>query len=255
MATSYGALCNDFYVNTKLALKMDLPTERETVLHLMDAIRKSEPSMDRFRRFDDEIALESSRKDAEYRWLGLRRTSVRTGHVNPQSMEDAGEFHKLILRLAPYHLTVSPLDVDHIELLFGFDLECAGNHDEVVYEALFADTPLANLLRLPAPLDGDEGRVEDVQPLFGVQLDRSGQSHAMFEVKTRQRTRRGQAGRFRDEPISIFVTLRRFGAVEHVDQLIEAYDQLREKAELLANERVVPDLLGPIARQITSSNA
>ena len=39
MTTSYGALCSDFYINQKFALKMDLPTARETVLDLFDRIR------------------------------------------------------------------------------------------------------------------------------------------------------------------------------------------------------------------------
>ena len=36
MATSYGALCDDFYVNQKLTLRMDMPSDRETVLHLFE---------------------------------------------------------------------------------------------------------------------------------------------------------------------------------------------------------------------------
>lgn len=252
MATSYGALCTDFYTNLKLSLKMDLPAERETVLHLFDRLRKSEPGMDKFRRYDDEFSLESSRREAEYKWLSLRRTSVRTGHVNPASMDDAYAYHKLILRIAPYHLTISPLDVDYMELLFGFDLECKGNHDEVVYEALFADGPLAGLAK---PLGEHPPKIVDVQPVIGLQLDEAGDLHAYFEVKTRHRNRRGQAGRYRDEPISLFVTLRKYGPVEHVDQLLQNFDQLKDKAELLAAERLVPDVLTPIARQITSSSA
>jgi hypothetical protein len=57
MATSFGALCTDFYVNQKLALKMDLPGERETVLHFFDRVKKSIPAMNRFRRYDGELAL------------------------------------------------------------------------------------------------------------------------------------------------------------------------------------------------------
>ena len=38
--TTFVALCSDFYVNQKLALKMDLPSERETILHFFDRVRK-----------------------------------------------------------------------------------------------------------------------------------------------------------------------------------------------------------------------
>lgn len=249
MSTSFGALCTDFYINQQLVLKMDLPGERETILHLFEQVRKSVPSMDRFRRYDDELALES-RRDTEYRWLALRRNSVRTGHVNPQSMSDGYELHKLILQIAPYHLSISPLDVDYVELLFGFDLECADNHDEVVYEALFAHTPVESLLKLPG---SQEARKVDVQPTFGVSLNRKGDLQAYFEVKTRSR-RRGHS-RSREEPISILLTIRKYGPIDSVKQLLTTFDVLKEQAEYLAADQVVPHLLTPIARQITSSNA
>ena len=249
MSTSFGALCNDFYVNQKFSLKMDLPSDRETVLHFFDRVRKSEPSMERFLRYDGELALESSRREANYSWLALRRTSVRTGYVNPQSMEQAYKLHKMILEVAPYHLSVSPLDVDYLELLFGFDLECESNHDEVVYDALIANSPMAELLKVP------DSRIMEVQPMFGIALSNSGDLQAHFEVKTRARSRRGQTRRSKDEPISIFVILRKYGPIKSLEALPEIFDTLAEHAERLAAENVIPNLVTPIARQITSSSA
>ena len=45
MSESYKALCNDFYVNMKLALKLELPKSRETVLDLYERVRKQYPAM------------------------------------------------------------------------------------------------------------------------------------------------------------------------------------------------------------------
>lgn len=252
MATSFGALCTDFYIDQKLSLKLDLPSERETLLHLFDRIRKSEPTMKRFRRYDGELVLESAREDGEYKWLALRRSSVRTGCVNPQSMDDAYRLHRLILELAPYHLTISPLDIDYLELTFAFDLECQDNHDEIVFEALFRDTPVANLIE---PLDGAVSRVLDVQPIFGMSLSESGDLQAIFEVKTRTKTRRGDDSRYRDEPISLFLSVRQYGPVNVIEDLPQVFDLLRRYGEQLTTDRLVPDLLQPIARQITSSSA
>lgn len=249
MATSFGALCNDFYVNQKLALKMDLPSDRETALHFFDRIQKSVPAMTRFHRYAGELALESSRRDAEYLWVAMRRTSLRTGHVNPQSMEDAYRIHRLVLQVAPYHLTISPLDVDYVELLFGFDLECNANHDEIVYDALIANSPMSDLLRTP------QSRILEVQPVFGMSLGDQGDLQAYFEVKTRTRNRRGQPHQYRDEPISIFLSIRKFGPIQQIDDLQDIFTALSQHAEVLASERLVPNLLMPIARQITSSNA
>ena len=250
MATSFGALCNDFYVNQKLALKMDLPTERETVLHFMDRVRKAIPSMNRFRRYEDELALESSRREPEYRWIALRRNSIRAGHVNPDTMELADQYHRMILELSPHFLTISPIDVDFLELMFGFDLECKDNHDRIVYEALCEGSPLANLLHIP---DMPDARVLDVQPVLGVALSDTGDLQAYFEVKTRQKTRRGSSKAYRDEPISLFLTIRRYGPVGRVEELPEVYNDMTQRCITLATEKLVPDLLTPIAREIISS--
>ncbi len=219
MATSFGALCTDFYINQKLALKMDLPADRETILHLFDQVRKAMPSMDRFRRYEGELALESTRRDAEYRWLALRQTTIRTGHVNPGNMTDAYQLHRLILELAPYHLTISPLDINYVELLFGFDLECKSNHDTIVFDALFSHSPLGGLMRVP------DSHILDVQPTFGLALSEKGDLQAYFQVKTRTKSRRGQAGRFRNEPLSIFLTLRRYGPVHQIEELQKIFEQ------------------------------
>ena len=249
MATSYGALCTDFYVNQKLALKMDLPSERETILHLFDRVRKQMPQMDRFRRYDGELALESGRTDSEYTWMALRRTSVRTGHVNPQSMAEAYKFHRLILEVVPFHLTISPLDVDYLELLFGFDMECKSDHDQVVYEALVADAPAGKCLRIKG------AKMLDVQPIFGVSLSEKGDLQAYMEVKTRTKSRRGSSRAYRSEPISIFLTLRKYGPIGKVDELQQHFETLTQYAEKIANERLLPHLLNPISRQIAASNA
>lgn len=252
MATSFGALCTDFYVNHKLALKMDLPSDRETILHLCDRVKKAVPNMDRFHRFENELTLESSRREAEYRWMGLRRTSIRTGHVNPETMDSAYSFHRLVLEAAPYHLSISPLDVDYVELMFGFDLECKLDQDEVVYEALYANTPLAGLM---TPTEQLGGKVSDVQPVFGMALGEKSDVQAYFEVRTRTRGRRGQPSRYQDEPLTVMLVLRKYGPVRQLGELNDAFDQIKDHAETLATERLVPNLLIPIARQIASSNA
>lgn len=249
MPTSFGALCTDFYINQKLTLKMDLPNERETVLHFFERIRQQEPVMTKFRKFDGELSLESSRKkdDPRSQWLSMRKNWIRSGHVNPEHMQDAYKFHQLVLRQAPYHLSISPLDVDYSELTFGFDLECGDNHDDVIYRALFADTPIGQLM------DIDGGRVLDCQPFVSVNLTDSGDLQAFFEVKTRQKSRRGSSQRYREEPISVYLTVRQYGPVDTLDALHTGFPALAEHCSRLAIDKLVPDLLTPISRYITSS--
>ncbi|MBI1369554.1 MAG: hypothetical protein GC162_12980 [Planctomycetes bacterium] len=248
MATSFGALCTDFYVNQKLAVKMDLPADRETILHMFDRVRADQPGMKRFRRFSDELSLESSRRDGSYQWLALRQNSIRAGHVNPDSLEQAYDLHKLILRIAPYNLTISPLDIDCQEVMFGFDLEAKDNQHEIIYDALYADSPLGALLDC-----GPEARPIDAQPIFGVTLNERCDLQAYFEVKALTSQSQIRHNKYRPEPISILLTVRKIGPVDSPDDLIANFEMLRHHAERLATERLVPDLLTPISRAITSS--
>jgi hypothetical protein len=247
MATSFGALCTDFYVNQKLSVKMDLPGDRETVMHMFDRVRADQPAMKKFRRFTDELSLESSRRNGAYKWLALRRNSIRTGHVNPDSLEQSYELHKLLLRIAPYHLSLSPLDLEYQELLFGFDLEAKGNQNEIVFDALLAQTPLGALLDYP------NARPVDVQPVFGISLSDKMDLQAFFEVKTTTSQSQIRSGKYRSEPISIFLTIRKHGPIDKVEDLLTNFELMRQHAEKLAVERVVPDLLTPISRAITHS--
>jgi len=249
MATSFGALCTDFYINQKLALKMDLPSERETTLHFFERVRQAVPAMSKFRKYDGEMVLETPRKkdDPQNAWLSLRKNSIRSGHVNPDSMEQAYRYHQFVLQQAPYQLSISPLDVDYVELTFGFDLECSENQDEVLYQALFADSPLGAVMNI------EGSKVLDCQPFCSVNLDDHGNMQAFFEVRTRQKSRRGSSGRYADEPIVLQLTVRKYGPVDKPEDLKNQFPELAEVCSQLTIDKLVPELLMPISRHITSS--
>lgn len=248
MATSFGALCTDFYMNLELTMKLPLPTERETVVHMFDGIRARFADMVKFRPYDGEISLESPRDDGEYRWASIQNKSLRSGHVNPKTMDSGYELHELLLQIAPFHLTISPLDIAQVELLYGFDLDCKGNHHEVVYEALYGDSPLAGLV------EAVEGKASSIEPQFGMMVDVEG--HPMevtFDVKCR--TTKGQivSDHYRPEPISVFMSIKRRGPVDKPEDLLEILKVLRGKATQLSEDHLIPDLLMPIKSAIPSS--
>ena len=61
-------------------------------------------------------------------------------------MDDAIEQHRLVLELAPYMLSLSPIDCEAIDLLFGFDFTYRGNHNQLVAEVLGVSPSLEKLL-------------------------------------------------------------------------------------------------------------
>jgi len=250
MPTSYSALCNDFYVNSKLSLKMDLPTAREPVLDLFERVRRQRPGMNKFKRFRGELALESGDRSGSYEWLALRRNSLRAGTVNPDTLDDAAAVHRLALESAPFYLSINPLDVDYLEVLLGFDLEAAGNHSAIVFDALYANTPLVQLVR------PEETPAVDVQPFFGMSLSDSHDIQAYFEVKARTGAADVAAAGSDDspgEPISVYVTVRSTRAISDVKELPARFDHLMSEGERLVQERAAASLLTPLRDAIATS--
>lgn len=242
--STFTAFCSDFYVNQKLGLKLDLPERRETVLDLFDRVRRAFPRLSTFQRYEGEVALESDSAEREWQWVALRQTTIRSGHVNPATLADCYNFHKALLEVAPYFLSISPLDIDMLEVVFGFDFETEHDRDGIVFDALLANTPLANLY------DADFERVIEAQPALAVSLGDRGDLQAAFEVRTRPRV--PVAGERGGDPISVFLTVRKFGPLGSLDDLKGAFGAVVGHAEHLAETRVIPHLVMPIHETLQS---
>lgn len=253
--SSYSAFCSNFYVNQKLGLKLDLPERRETVLDLFDRVRRAFPRLCNFQRYEGEVALESDSAEREWQWVALRQTSIRSGHVNPATLADAYHFHQALLEVAPYFLSISPLDIDMLEVVFGFDFDLeneparavhghgssaqhAYERDAIVFDALYADTPFAQLF------DPNSERMIDAQPTFTIALGDRGNLQASFEVRTKPRL--PIAGDRGGDPISVFLTVRKFGPLASLDDLKNMFTEITQHAETLAEERVIPHLVVPL---------
>lgn len=240
---SLRALVSDVYVNLKLSLKLDLPKGRESVPEFFDRVRRQYPGMSELKRYRDELALETSGGgDEPYRWLAVRSRNIRSGVVNPERWSGAHALHEHVLEVAPYFLSISALDVESVEVLFGVDLLCAGNHDEVVFDALVAGTPMAELM------DAD-GQVSDCQPVLCSSMGGGAGVETQYEVKTRVH------GRPRDahpEPLSVYLTCRRSGPVSDIGELIGVYRSLSSMGERLMFDRVIPHLVMPIRDSIVA---
>ena len=235
------ALCSDVYVNLRMALTMDLPSRRETVLDLFDRVRKECPDLTALRRYDQEYALESEGDPRQSSWVSLQRTSVRSGMVNPEDLADAYALHRTVLRNAPYFLSITPLDVECIDLVFGFDLDCPGSKDEAVFDTFFDTSPFAGLVR-----DGDT--LTDVQPLVAFRLESDAATTAVVEVRTQPPPQAPTMPR--PSPISVYLTVRRRGPFKQLEQLDEVFGSLVGWAEQVAEERVVPHVVVPLHRRL-----
>ena len=146
MSNPFGAFCEDFYVNMRLGSQLQLPQNRETILHFLERVQKQFPAMSRFRKNDNgELNLEEDRSSESYRWVTVEQKRISAGHVNPAAVEDSFNLHTMLLEHAPHLLRISPVEIDYLDVLFGFDLGFTGNHDEIIADSLLAESPLTCL--------------------------------------------------------------------------------------------------------------
>ena len=249
MTDGLGAVCDEFYVSGRLYLKLDLTPNRETVLHFFDRIRKEYPNLNKMRRREPaSLLLEEDSDDRESRrWLRIDPGSLRFGQLAPANRDDVLAFGTTILTQAPFHLSFSDLDYDHLEVTYGFDLEYQGNHDQLVAETLLGESAGVGFLF------GDRAaRIIDVQPYFGIAITPGCDLQAYVEIKSRTTTFEVRSESYDGAPITVFLTVRKYWKAEKTTALAENLATLFETADELATEIVVPNFVNALAAAIAS---
>jgi len=150
------------------------------------------------------------------------------------------------METSPYFLSISPLDIEYIELLYGFDLTATGNHDAIAANALLAGSPMVALID-SAGID-----VLDCQPNLGMKLEGDDGLEVHFEVKTRARGKK--PGEPNPDPISVYLTLRRLDPVTELSALTTQLDDLIQRGQNLVDEYALPNLLMPLREEIASGS-
>src|SRR5882724_3298441 len=247
MSNPYAAFCEDFYVNMRLGSQLNLPHSRDTLLHLFERVQKTYPSMSRFRKTESgEFNLEEDRTSQSYRWMSLEAKRLSSGHVNPSSVEESLSLHQLLLEMAPCHLGLSPIEIDYLDVLFGFDLGFGGNHDEIIAESLFPESPLACLT------DVAGGRAVDFQPTVTVALSPDCRLQARIDVVTRTNSYQVRTGDYSDDVISVYLILRRYWGDRPKQPMEEMIVEMAQRADELCTSHIVPRVLKPISSAIAS---
>ena len=246
MSNSYNSLCDDFYLDMFVNTELELPTQRDTILTFFEQIQKRFPSMCCFyRRENNEYCLEESRDSGQYRWVALERDRISSGMVNPARFEDAYNQHKVVLELIPYLLSVSHLDIHSLDVTFGMDFDYAGNHDEVIAEALFGGTAFNCLVELPS------AKPIGFSPAVVVALSDDCRTQARISVESRTSVYDPEKERQNtDEAISLSFTIRQYPSRSRkFDAVKSLEDQFRLAEELMA-DKIVPNFVSPLTNVI-----
>ncbi len=238
---------DDFYVNLNLNTEMELPTSRDTVLHYFEQMKKAFPDLKNFyTRESGDLVLEGDKEEPTYRWLALEPKRLCSGLVNPDTLEQAYRQHEMVLDLAPLLLTISVLDCEALDVMYGFDFTFEGNHDEVVAEALGV------IPGLEAMFEGGSARVINYEPTITLALDDSCRLQARLSIETRTNAYQVRTGEFGDDQISLYFTVRQYWGQGTEGTFLDAFRRQRSLGEELLQTAVIPKIVRPLARAIAS---
>ena len=242
----YDSLSDDYFVNMNLFTEMPLPSQRETVLEFFGRVQKSYPSMRNFYNRDNgAFVLEEDKEQTSYRLVSIEERRICSSVVNPTTIDDAVPQHALALELAPYMLSVSPLDCEALDFMIGFDFMYRGNHDELVAEALGMGPAFEGLLSV------DGARPLNFEPSLSLALTDDCRRQARLLIETRTNAYQVRRDEFPEEAISVYFKVLQYGSLPHGGSFVETLHELREECERLLESQVIEQVLRPLQQAIS----
>lgn len=244
--SGYGAFSDDYYLNVNLATEMELPRNRESILHFFEQIRRRYPNMRNFYARDKrDYFLEEEKEAGAYRWVSLEPKRVNSGVVNPDSYESGCQQHRAVLELIPYDLSVSPLDCESISVMLGFDLMCPGNHNEILAEAIGVPRGFEQLLGLP------HGRLLSHEPAIQFALDEECRTQCRVSFESRTSAYQIRTGEYGEDQISVYLTVRRYDSLGPEENYADEFDRLAALCRDLADGYLITNVLRPLQQAIS----
>jgi hypothetical protein len=249
MFSSFQAICSEFSVSVGVQTLLSLRPDREAVLGFLDQLRRQYPGMTQLRRGSrDSLSLAETPGDASGgRWLRLEEYALRCGFKSPPGADKTDEYFRRVLESAPYHLTISPIDLDALEVIYRFDLEYRGNHDLLVARTFFANTCFQELLADPSVQ-----AMVDCQPVWGVSLSQDCRLQAFLEIRGRTTRLEVQTGQFDARPLTVSLSVREYRDSSVPMDLLASYETVTRHACRLAETWAVPAVVAPLAQAIAA---
>jgi len=241
----YSSLSDDFYINMNLSTEMELSNNRETILHYFEQIQKKYPQMRNFYcRDKGDFVLEEDKERGQYRWCTVEPRRLCSGQVNPESIEGILDQHRLVLDLASYSLSVSSLDCEALDLLFGFDFTYRGNHNQLVTDALGVSPAMERIADMPG------ATVISHEPSITLSLDEECRTQCRLSIETRTNAYQVRTGDYAEDQLSVYITARQYGSLGPKKTYLEVLESLSRVCTDLVDNYVVDHVLEPLARAI-----
>lgn len=236
---------DDHFINLTLNTQMALPESRDTLLHFFGQVKKHYPGMTNFYgRDSSDFVLEEDKESPSYRWVSTEKRRIFSGHVNPETSDDAITLHHLILELIPYSLSVSELDCESMNLTYGFDFNFCGNQNQLLADALGFHPAFESLAHLP-----DIALLRN-EPSLEFTFGEESQVQCRLSIETRTNAYHVRTGNYPDDQLSVYLTARHTGSLEGGETFHTLLDRLNLACTSLIEGHLVEHVLQPLQQAI-----
>jgi hypothetical protein len=227
---------------------MELPQSRETVLHFFEQVKKIYPGMRNFcSRERGEFVLEEDKDQGHYRWTSIETRRVSSGFVNPPSIDDAFKQHALVLDLIPYSLSVSPLDCESLNVMYGFDYTYRGNHNQLLVDALGVVPAFEKMTGIPG------ATILANEPSIQFALDEDCRTQCRLSIEPRTSAYQVRTKEFPEEQLSVYFTARRYGSLDGDETYVTAMRKLATICRDVVDHYIIENVLRALQQAIAIS--
>ncbi len=241
----YGAFCDDTYINMHLTTEMELPQNRDSVLHFFEQVQKRFPRMGNFyARERNEYCLEEEKEGSDHRWVAIEPRRLCSCLLNPNSIDEAIEQHCAVLDLVPFSLSVSHLDCESLNLTMGFDFNYRGNQNDLLAEALGLIPAHEKMLEIPG------AGVIGYEPSFQISLDEECRTQCRLAFETRTSPYHLRSGEFPEEQLSVYLVLRRYDSLKSGESFSTELKRLAALCTDLVDNYLIEHVLKPLQQTI-----
>jgi len=248
MTTSFNNFCDDLFVNMDLNTALSMSQGRETILQFCESVQKQFPDMsDFYQRETGQYVLEGDRHGGSYRWLEIASRRMSSGAFNPSEPEDAYRQHGWLLERSRYFLGISHLDVESLDLIYGFNLDYTGNRDAIVCDALLEGS------RLGALVADANAQALNFEPALVIALDEDCSIQYRLAIETRCSSYQVRTGNYEEEPISVYFTVRGYPRPGERFDPVASLPRQAEIGESVIARAVIPNIVRPIALAISAA--
>jgi hypothetical protein len=246
MPNSYCAVADEFYVNMHLNTEMDLPSNRDTLLHYFEQLQKRFPTMRNFyNRDQSDYVLEEDKDGGTYSWASVEPRCIGSGHVNPKCLDTVFEHQQIVLQSVPHLLLVSPLDCESLTVSFCFEFNYAGNHHNLLAEAIGISPGFEGLTDSVGT-----SRLVSFAPSFRIALSDDCLTQARLHVESPTTAYHVRTGEFPDRPLSVYLTLSSYGSLNSDETYVTRFDELVSHGMAILDKHVLEHVLLPLQHAI-----